>query len=266
MIKILNFGADAKQMSIRDRYIGVVQNIFHEISPHQLPGVGFAIPRDASLESCIQYTLKFILKEHDHDRYSHYRYDRYQRVLKSSLIQLAPSERKFVHVDIGCGPGLFTWVVHDLLIEQNKADVRFYGYDHAPNMVRLAQRIWKKLNTGLPLNCFDDQGGLMQHIQGEAPPYTAIVTFGYVLIQTNGNNEAIEGFAQTLGMLANMSKNCIVVAVDGTSRDHWPETFRSSCHALNEVLSHHDLTINFREESYSEMSGDLVRIRTRTSR
>ena len=115
--------------NIRDRYREIIQVLAKE---HGAVVADFKIPKNATLDTCLGYTIKYIVNGNQ----KHYRYDRYYRSLKILLRKYPVKRGSIVHVDIGCGPGLFTWVVGDYFRSQSKFKVSSYGYDHAPNMVR----------------------------------------------------------------------------------------------------------------------------------
>ena len=67
----------------------------------------YELPPDAGITEVLQYTDSFVAGTHD--TVDHYRYNRYVETLNL----LTPSKVRQVHVDIGCGVGLFSWAFLD---------------------------------------------------------------------------------------------------------------------------------------------------------
>ena len=123
-------------MSIIDSYVStfnaIAQRYRDEYSNAQIG------PRD-SLQKIIGYTRQYVV-EHTTP---HFRYKYYHDALSFAFMQLGfdPADRRVVHLDIGCGPGVFSWVVYDYMASQETRDsdqVRYYGYDYAAAMIQLA--------------------------------------------------------------------------------------------------------------------------------
>ena len=71
---------------------------------------------DVSLQGAIGYTSKYIVESGE----EHYRYDYYRYILNTALnfFGIHRSKYKIFHLDLGCGPGLFSWVVQDYLLSR----------------------------------------------------------------------------------------------------------------------------------------------------
>ena len=99
------------------------------------------IPADATFEHVLQYTEWHIGYLNRKQRYpnnavQHYRYNRYRSLLE----RLAICEGQQVHIDIGCGAGVFSWAFLDWLTGHfiPHSSVTLYGYDHSQEMIRLS--------------------------------------------------------------------------------------------------------------------------------
>ncbi len=136
-------------MLIRDHYIGAVDRMAsrfgRECGDH-------VIPPDATLPRCIDYAAYYL---YERDTKKHYRYKRYLRALTDLLRHYGDHRKtpRIVHVDVGCGPGIFSWVVHDYFRRKEKGiEIELHAYDGSPEMVKLAGLIWSEFETGVYLN------------------------------------------------------------------------------------------------------------------
>ena len=144
---------------IRDQYRDIIGSLARE---HGAAASGYEISRDATLAACIGYSRRFIVGRANDE--PHYRYGRYMRVLSSALRRNPVNTGTVVHVDIGCGPGLFTWVVRDYFRASPKIEVDLYGYDHSKEMVRLADYIWERLEEDVDYMCFHKTKDLLAQL------------------------------------------------------------------------------------------------------
>ena len=225
-------------MPIQDQYIGAIRRMESRFGRD--PG-GPVIPKEATLKRCIDYAARYL---YEGDTEPDYRYKRYMQALES-LIGIYDVYRKtttIVHMDIGCGPGLFSWVVHDYFKHREpKMAIKLHAYDHSPEMVRLAGLLWGKFETGIGLDTTSDLDALISRVlisritQG-GPPADMIVSFGHVLAQASSQKNAIAVFADTLSRIRLNSS--LVVAVDAKSAD---QNFRLSIGRLVKVLADHGL-------------------------
>ena len=73
----------------------------------------------------------------------HYRYDRYVGALRACGLSSRTTSQRITHIDIGCGPGLFSWVLLDWARENqiNYSGIDLYGYDHSQQMIKLARQV-----------------------------------------------------------------------------------------------------------------------------
>ena len=101
-------------MLIQDRYVGVIDRM---ASRYGRESGDHVIPMDSTLSSCIDYAARYL---YEGDTVEHYRYMRYMSALEDLLRYCGdhPKTSAVVHVDVGYGPGLFSWVVHDYFKRQ----------------------------------------------------------------------------------------------------------------------------------------------------
>ncbi len=214
-------------------------------------GVGnYWIPKNATLPECIWYAQRYIVGSR-----SHYRYNKYKRALQSALLYRHPKIRqngKMIHINIGCGPGLFSWVVRDHFRTNLFVNVESHGYDHSRNMVALARLLSKKLREDTHLSFYHDMDKLFVAVlSGESVVRNVVVTLGHVLVQTVDNEIATKDFARIIAKFAK-SANCQVVAADAHSGERF-DIFKRSCRNLRNALDKHGLTA-----SMSINSGSLM--------
>lgn len=238
---------------IRDRYtdaIGAME------AKHRTMGVGHQFPKNTSLAQCIGYARRFVIESPSGD--PHYRYDRYMCGLKATLRQYPVSAGTVVHVDIGCGPGLFTWVVRDYFRNIPQVDVELYGYDHAPKMVKLARLIWEYMEECVYYSVHDRIDDLFStSMPGGPRPSAVLVTLGHVLVQTANDESAMRDFASIIATFARLA-DCRMVAVDALS-GRWPTDFQRACGQLRAALEKLGSIVDIRVVDRSEMRG-VVRV------
>ena len=189
------------------------------------------------MQQCVGYALRYVSGHST----THYRYDRYRDALGLSLRCNRDFRRTdtIVHVDVGCGPGLFAWVVYDYFRSLG-VRVDSYGYDHAPEMVRLSRLIEDELETEIALNCYDDVEELLHAILARDLPADIIVTFGHVLVQLVDDDQGMGVFATILEHLAHLDR-CLLVAVDAHG---YRTKFQRSYNGLCETLETRNLAWN----------------------
>ncbi len=231
-------------MQIRKHYI----ESFNKIkSKHGLviPNT-YIVHSDDPLPKVVGYTSKFIVDDGE----EHYRYDYYRDILGRALTHygINQAKNKIIHLDLGCGPGLFSWVVQDYLVSKHAVDpgdIDIIGYDHAKNMIKLANLFRKHLPVEFN---FEGYSGLnkIQNIlkTRDFSDCDCIITFGYVLIQLHGAMEAMHNFAKIIKRLFPVN-SCILVAVDAFSGNR-PQCFRNACDELFAALSDTDIYIENR--------------------
>ena len=223
---------------IRDRYTEIIGHLVRE---HGSAVSGYEISKDAPLAQCIGYARRFIVGRANDE--PHYRYNRYMDLLKPALRQQSAIAGRMVHVDIGCGPGLFMWVVRDCFRPSSKIDVEYYGYDHAKDMARLAKIIWNRLEEGVRYSFYHSIRDLESNMElATADRRNVLVTLGHVLVQTVDNDSALDDFARIIAKCARMA-NCLVIAVDARTGER-PMDFRRALGKLKASLERRGLTIS----------------------
>ena len=216
-------------MPIRDEYIAAIAQLVRQFGR---AGSGYRIPESANIQRCLGYASRYVARHST----EHYRYDRYRNRLIHSLgsNEDIGGAGTLIHVDIGCGPGLFSWVVYDHF-SGTEVDVQLYGYDHAPEMVRLASLIQNELESEVRLQCYHDAGQLLADIPAAPPRADVIVTFGHVLVQLADDQQAIRVFATILEHLTDKGP-CLVLAVDARGhRQRFQRSFNRLCEMLEEM-------------------------------
>ena len=240
-------------MIVREKYVGVVESIAKRANV-LWPAGNYRISVGASRRECIQYALRHVVR---HTK-PHYRYDKYRYALwlalDRSALQTQRSGPALLHVDLGCGPGLFTWVVRDWFSREPLA-VDLYGYDHAKEMARLAAEIWTELGEGIRASWHDDADQMLSTaLAGDFRRDHSLVTFGHVLAQTHDQDGAIQRFAQVISRLVEV--NCLVVAVDAYSAF---TRFRRGCDSLHRSLQAHGLRVDVLHRSGQRFLADVKR-------
>ena len=222
-------------MSIIDSYVStfnaIAQRYRDEYSNAQIG------PRD-SLQKIIGYTRQYVV-EHTTP---HFRYKYYHDALSFAFMQLGfdPADRRVVHLDIGCGPGVFSWVVYDYMASQETRDsdqVRYYGYDYAAAMIQLAHLFLERFPVQYDFHGFSDLVEISTALADQKfSNCDVVVTFGYALLQVRDNPTALSDFA---GLIASVfpSYSCIVVAADARNDPATRAAFADQCGALGNALS-----------------------------
>ena len=221
-------------MSIRDNYIRAFNSIAQRHGErHSNARIG---PWD-SLRETIGYTREYVV-EHTTP---HYRYQYYHGALSGALKRLPfdPADRPLVHLDIGCGPGVFSWVMYDYMASQEKRDpgrVAYYGYDHCAAMIELAHLFLGCFPDPYEFRGFSDLAEISKTLTEEdLSNCDVVVTFGYALVQVRDDPVALRRFA-TLIKCVLPSHSCIIVAADARSTFE-RGAFRDQCRELETALN-----------------------------
>lgn len=238
-------------MLIRQQYFAVLDGIADScgrVRGHHI------IHRNASLQRCIDYALHYF---RENDTQQHYRYDRYYRAIERLLDRYGPVRRTrhVVHLDLGCGPGLFSWALHDYFSQNEPNTVlEVYGFDHAPSMTKLARLIWSELDGVGDAQFIHDPDELTSLVMQGGPPADVIVSFGHVLVQIAGSARTKARFAKILASVR--LESSLLVAVDAIGR---AETFEKVCKSLAKNLwSGHRLVVDPMEIDGSRLFGVLT--------
>ena len=236
-------------MSIRAKYVRIVKEIAECAGISGLPpsNTPCKISPKATRQVCIQYTRKFVVgmpgRDNPHEWHKpHYRYDRYHDALSLALDMIA-SRTEYrgpqLHIDMGCGPGLFTWVVRDIF-RHEQIVVDLYGYDRANKMVEFATEIWTELDESVDYACYYNAHDMLSVVSAQDNNSDhALVTFGHVLAQNYDKKYAIRDFGHIIHNLVGV--NCLVVAVDAK---YASTKFRKGCDRLEHSLLDHDLKVD----------------------
>lgn len=214
-------GQGARNMiTLKDRYLPVCDRLIRDAGTED---VGYRIPKDATLKQCVSYVKQHIV--HDRD---HFRYLRYTRMVEHYFRDHLGEERRsqIIHVDLGTGPGIFNWVVHDY-VQQNwrpksRPQLAQFGYDHCPVMVELAERIWAEFGLQHEAQFFSSSKALRRAVDAMAGDAYLLISFGHVLIQSFNpiDRSVIRGFAKLCNRLARGRDAADVLAVDAYAHDY----------------------------------------------
>ena len=145
-------------MIIREHYIDVIEAIAAQAGIKRAYPADYRVSARATRVACLRYTLRYVVRH----RRQHYRYNQYRSLLTWAL-RGGPDFGKdgpLLHFDLGCGPGLFAWVVRDVFLGQ-RISVEHYGYDHSRAMVELASEIWNQLSVDEIASWHDRPGDLL---------------------------------------------------------------------------------------------------------
>ena len=222
-------------MSIKDSYISTLDAIARRYG--EAPPAVHIDPR-ASLQTTIGYTRRHVV---EHDR-PHFRYQYYHDALSLALDRLRfdSAERRVVHLDVGCGPGVFSWVIYDHIASQEMRDlnlVDYYGYDHCAAMIELAHLFLERFPDRYEFHGFSDLAEILTALVGEDFSNSdVVVTFGYALVQVRDNPAALGDFA-TLISFVFPAHSCIVVAADAHHDGSTRDAFDNQCGALETALN-----------------------------
>ena len=154
--------------------------------------------------------------------------------------------RRVVHLDIGCGPGVFSWVIYDHMASQGTRDpgpVDYYGYDHSAAMIQLAHLFLKGSPLKYEFHGFSDLAEILTELAArDFSNCDVVVTFGYALLQVRDNPAALGDFAALIGCVF-PSHSCIVVAADAHNNRERRDAFDDQCRALEAVLNEAGVTL-----------------------
>ena len=217
-------GIGEQSALIKDLYQGAILEIMEEKRIERaLYRPDHDLAPDATFVEAVQYTHWYVVNPQGHE--PHYRYRRYQQTLRL----LANSGRPQVHVDIGCGAGLFSWAILDWAtakgIEHKR--VRLFGLDINRSSLRLAKQIRSRLTSDVSpypnLHYYSNAEALSSNLQerhGKGSDY--VITFGYVLVQLVQAQALgeIQRFGDVIGTVLDVLEsgcNCTLIAVDSFS-------------------------------------------------
>ena len=152
------------------------------------------------------------------------------------------SNRHKVHIDIGCGAGEFSWALVDWANETGAglANLEMHGFDHNPEIIRLAQDIQDRLSQLIPdypdlHYCYDLQSFWRETRASRREGSDYIITFGHVLAQAN-YPDAMKTYTQIIIHISKMmdtKSDCILIAVDAKK---WSMDFQRGWDSLRDRL------------------------------
>ena len=226
-------------MPVKDYYQKIIREIMSQYSVE--PGyVSPIVPADAKFECVLRHTDYYVGKGNDERQNArpHYRYRRYREMIQLTKVP----EGRVAHVDIGCGAGLFSWVLLDWATENSvgHSRVNLYGFDHCLAMMQLAGMVRDELGqnmAGYPdLDYYNDIDILLDQLSDNRCGNTDyIITFGHVLVQAH-TPDAIDSFTQIILRIRDLmdeQSTCSLIAVDA---DNEPVQFADGWDLLLESL------------------------------
>ena len=145
-------------------------------------------------------------------------------MMLETCVQNVPFDKSVptvLHVDLGAGPGLFTWAFWDLMQDEmvgdNSPSLDLFGYDHAPQMAALARHIWNRFEVQTPYRCFDNEEEVYANVWPQGPKTNVLITLGHSLIQAHEHGSGLTVFAELCEAVAGLDRNTRLVAVDAHS-------------------------------------------------
>ncbi len=183
----------------------------------------YEINVDASFSDAVRYA-DWYLTPHGNE-IEHYRFDRYL-----NAIELALTHRRgrWVHIDIGCGAGPFSWAFVDWATRHGipPADLALYGYDPSRQMIRLAWMLRAKLRGLVPdypnLRYDSNYDSFVRRLANIRSHANCLITFGHVLAG-NHDSEDIRTFTRIIERVMRLTSylsRVWLLASDATSGRH----------------------------------------------
>ena len=228
-------------------------NVIESIASEEGSGdVSHVVPRDATLSQCIGYARDYVVRKQQEQ--PHYRYEKYLTTLRKCM-QILPFDHgtpTAMHLDLGAGPGLFTWVFWDYLqgatSDESGLSLDLFGYDHATEMARLARRVWGAFGLRAAYRCFDSEREVYANVWPQGPPTNVLITLGHSLIQVHQHG-GLGVFAKLCEAVAGLDRSARLVAVDARGAGR-PGQFDSAWRALESLMS--DSRVHVRHHARSE--------------
>ena len=223
---------------IRGHYRNIICEIMAERNISSVQNPGHVVDAGASFTQVVQHTYRYLVDPRN--RNPIYRYELYRELLED----IQPSGRREVHIDLGCGAGLFSWVFLDWAKEKGLSfnNTVLFGLDHSVEMINLAHLVRNKLiaeiNDYPDLHYTHEVPLLLRDLTSnccDATDYT--ITFGHVLAQAHGADDILsftKVIAHVVSLLDSQS-NCFLIAVDARN---WQSQFASGWDLLLESLEH----------------------------
>ena len=237
-------------MRVKEQYQGIIRDIMKErnIKPlHSSPT--YVVGTNTRFAEAVQHTDRYVGKGHDDQpgNSPHYRYNRYEAILRCLPI----FEKRIVHVDIGCGAGLFSWALLDWATKNGvgRDRVEQYGYDHSSSMLKLAAMIRDELTQSIEdypdAHDYYDIDPLLEQLSDDRrKDMDYIITFGHVLVQAQSRS-AIASFTRIIGHVVGLmgpQSKCALVAVDAVRQPIlFANGWKSLLHSLERESTRHQL-------------------------
>ena len=247
-------GTSFEDPRIRDRYRDIILSFAGKEGSDKQDHV---ISENVTQTQCIGYAQRYIVGGE-----THYRYDRYRERLKT-CVQNVPFDQSVptvMHLDLGAGPGLFTWafwdLMHDEMGEDRWPSLDLFGYDHAPQMAALARRIWDRLELQTPYRCFDSEEEAYANVWPQGPRTNILITLGHSLIQVHEHG-GLAVFAGLCEAIAGLDRNARLVAVDAHSGDRVNQ-FDTAWRKLVSMMANSRVTVIHEAESLRVATVKLV--------
>ena len=230
--------------NIKSKYVAVIDAIAEE---HGSKYCHYVVPKDATLAQCIRYAQTYYVENHN----PYHRYDRCWSLLETAMNYIpldTSSKQTLLHIDIGAGPGLYSWVLRDYARRNYPMiNLELYGYDRAPQMAQLANMIWKRFNENVAYSCYHDKNELYAAaMSGSFQSAYIVLTLGYVLIQTDEDGSLRE--LASLCKRFSLNSNVCVIAIDAYGRDR-PILFEEAWHKLVSFLSNLRISVEYTRSS-----------------
>ncbi len=230
--------------NIKSKYVAVIDAIAEE---HGSDDCHYVVPKDATFAQCIGYAQRYYIEGDE----EHHRYNRCRNLLKTAMSHILPntgSRQTLLHMDIGAGPGLYSWVLRDYARRNYPMiNLKLYGYDRARKMAKLANMIWDRLNENIAYSCYYDKNELYSAAMSDFPRSVCVVlTLGYVLIQTNKDGSLKE--LASLCKKLSVNSNVCLVAIDAYSGNR-PVLFEEAWNKLVLLLSNLRVSIKHTDSS-----------------
>lgn len=183
----------------------------------------YEVGADASVSEVIQYT-DWYLTTHGND-VEHYRFDRYFKAIDQALTN---RDGKWIHIDIGCGAGTFSWAFLDWAIKHDisPTDLSLYGYDPSEEMIRLAWMLRAKLRSAVPhypdLRYDSNYRSFVRRLANIRGQANCLITMGHVLAGNHDDTDisAFTRIIERVTRLTNHISKVWLLASDATSGRH----------------------------------------------
>ncbi len=218
---------------IRDLYFGVLDAIMneHHVEP-LLFRPSLIVSAHASFPEVVQHTDWWLRRN---DRIPHYRYNRY-RATCGDPQPTGDRRYRLAHVDVGCGAGLWSWVLLDWAADANLAYnlIDLYGIDHSPAMITLANFMrdgFVATVANYPELHYETnvQMLLQALIENHQEPTDYMITFGHVLVQALAESTGPDAISAMLNFTSvivhilrsqDRQSNCVLAAIDARGRSN----------------------------------------------